>query len=261
MINEQVVKMKIYHILILATISIFLSSMIKAQSYEEKRYIQQNTEENIEEVSIQSESIGVIIDVATNYARQQIPDHILVESLTGTLLNDVFSFPKCSNELEAFTSGSFRLSRQFAIGVRCNSPSWKIYVPIKAELLTEVIVANKTILKNEVIEQHHLNKEIKPYKGSYQRYMSSMKDIVGKIAKRNIGSGKMIRASQLKTNYLVKKKQQVMIIASNERFQVQMKGIALNHGHKNDIIKVRNSSSNKIVEAVIIKPGKVKVNF
>ncbi|MBF0264504.1 MAG: flagellar basal body P-ring formation protein FlgA [Gammaproteobacteria bacterium] len=238
--------MKRHHNLIVTIISIFLFTIV----YANKIF-----------ASIEQQSMDSIIDVAINYAREQMPDTIIVESINGALLSDKFKFPKCSLHLEAFTTGSFRANNHFAVGVRCASPQWKIYVPIKADLYTEVIVANNTILKGDVIEVDDLDKKIKPYKGSYLRNISTLKDIVGKIAKRNISTGNMIRPSQLKTNYLVKKKQQVMIIAQTKLFQVQMKGIALNNGHKNDIIKVRNSSSNKIVEAVIIKPGKVRVNF
>lgn len=40
-----------------------------------------------------------------------------------------------------------------------------------------------------------------------------------------------------------------------------MDGIALKNGKKNELIKVRNSRSDKVVEGVVIGNGLVQVNF
>lgn len=60
---------------------------------------------------------------------------------------------------------------------------------------------------------------------------------------------------------LVRKKEFVTIYAQNKNLRISMSDTALKNGRKNEMIKVINNSSQKIIEALVIDRGIVAINF
>ncbi len=205
--------------------------------------------------------LNEIGEVASNYVIKKIPKEYIIESLQTAKIDSRIKFKKCTKELTAHTSGIFKINKHFTVGVRCSKPIWTYYVPIKAVITAPVVVAKTTILRGEYISEDMLQVVHQKITGQHLRYFKRIKDISGKQAKRTIKVDKAITASQLKARFLVKRKQQVIIVAKNSRLMVKMKGIALSNGKHNDRVKVRNTNSNKIIEGVVSSEGVVTVNF
>jgi flagellar basal body P-ring formation protein FlgA len=206
-------------------------------------------------------SLTDISETASNYVIKKMPKEYTLESLTTGRLDSRIKLKKCQQTLIPFVSGNFRVNRNLTIGVKCSQPEWKFYVPIKAHITTEVVVANTTILRGEYISEDKLSLIKLKVNNQQSQYFRSFNDIVGKLAKRTIRADKPIKASQLQIRYLVKRKQQVIIIARNENLMVKMNGIALDNGRSNERVKVRNINSKKIIEGVVSAEGVVTVNF
>jgi len=202
-----------------------------------------------------------ITETASNYIIKQMPEEYTIESLKTGKIDSRMKFKKCQQDLTASISGIFRVNKHFTVGVKCANPQWSFYVPIKAIITANIVVANTTILKNEYISKSKLMLVKQAISGQHRRYFKQIKDVAGKEAKRTIKANKPITASQLQPNYLVKRKQQVLIVARNPNLMVKMKGIALKNGKNRDRIKVRNIKSNKIIEGVVSAEGIVTVNF
>lgn len=212
-------------------------------------------------VPVEYQSIESITGLAQQFVIDNMPPDLTIASInTGSRIHQL-KLAVCAQNIEAYSLTQFKPRQNMTIGIQCHDPQWKIFVPVKAELFSDLVATQQTILKGQVIENRHVKIEQRKFRSYNKSNIVSLKDVIGKLAKRNIPSGSTLRANQLKISYLIKKKQAVTILASSESFSVRMRGIALNRGHKNDIIKVKNSSSNKVVEAVIIKPGLVRVNF
>jgi flagella basal body P-ring formation protein FlgA len=206
-------------------------------------------------------SLTDISEVASIYVIEHMPKEYTIESLTTGRLDSRIKLRKCQQELTAFVSGSFKVNRNLTVGVKCSQPQWKFYVPIKAHITTSVVVANTTILRGEYISEDKLSIIKKKVNNRYNNFFRSINDIVGKLAKRTIRADRPITASQLQIRYLVKRKQQVIIVAKNDKLMVKMNGIALSNGRSNERVKVRNINSNKIIEGVVSSEGVVTVNF
>jgi flagellar basal body P-ring formation protein FlgA len=202
-----------------------------------------------------------ITATASNYIVKQMPAEYTIKSLQTGKIDSRMKFKKCQQDLSASISGIFRVNNHFTVGVQCTNPQWRFFVSIKAVITTYIVVANTTILKGEYISKDKLKLVKEKISGQHSRYFKQINNVAGKEAKRTIKANKPITANQLQPNYLVKRKQQVLIVAKNPRLMVKMKGIALKNGKQNDRIKVRNSKSNKIVEGVVSAQGIVTVNF
>ncbi|MFK5985829.1 MAG: flagellar basal body P-ring formation chaperone FlgA [Pseudomonadota bacterium] len=205
--------------------------------------------------------IADISDVASNYIIKHIPQEYTIESLESAKIDSRIKLKKCQQALIAEVSGNFKVNKHFTIGVRCQKPRWSYYVSFKAVITAPVVIATTTILRGEYIIPEMLTLVNQTISGQHRRYFKRISDVAGKQAKRTIKTTKAITASQLQIHYLVKRKQQVMIVAKNSRLMVKMKGIALSNGKQNQRIKVRNTNSNKIIEGVVSAAGVVVVNF
>ena len=86
-------------------------------------------------------------------------------------------------------------------------------------------------------------------------------DVVGKILQRPLAAGKPFDARFLKPRLLVKRGQEVVLLANTSSLSVRMSGKALADGAKGDLIKVRNTSSQRIVEGIVLENGIVVVKM
>lgn len=209
----------------------------------------------------QYEDLKTINETAIHYIRDNIPTRYTIDSLQSSRIDSRLKLLKCQQSIYADSHGDFRITNQYTVAVRCDQPVWKIYVSIKAKISHQVVVAKDTIFRNQLIQPSQLKLEKRGVKRSQRYIFTRIDDVAGKQAKRNINLGSTIVANQLKAPLLVKRRQKVTILAENQILQVKMQGIALKNGKQNDLIKVRNINSNKVIEGIVVSQGVVRVNF
>ena len=78
------------------------------------------------------------------------------------------------------------------------------------------------------------------------------------VAKRYIAANTVITSNMIQPEQIVKRGETVVIIAGNESLSVEMEGVARDNGRMQERIKVFNPSSRRVIEAIIIGPGKVR---
>ncbi len=84
-------------------------------------------------------------------------------------------------------------------------------------------------------------------------YLNSEEDVntIGKIAKKNLTAKKPIKLSDINQEYIVKKGQTVTLKFTKHNLTIETTGICLEHGRINEVIKIRNIDSNKILQGVV----------
>jgi flagella basal body P-ring formation protein FlgA len=86
-----------------------------------------------------------------------------------------------------------------------------------------------------------------------------LRSILGKRLTRAVRAGNVINTSDVEFPPLVKKGQLVKIIFQQTRMYLTATGIANMNGKLNEIIKVRNARSNKVIYCRVMAPGIVEV--
>ncbi len=84
---------------------------------------------------------------------------------------------------------------------------------------------------------------------------------IGKQVRMSLKPGTILRFSHLEKPVIIKRNQEIYIVARGRNFIVRAKGIALQNGKKGEFIKVKNLSSKKILQAKVISEKEVEVNF
>jgi len=170
---------------------------------------------------------------------------------------------KCdTTNIQVFYPGKQQRLGNISIGLRCNEKkSWKIYLRVHISIQQNIVYSKRFINRGTVISKDDLvvNKiEVSSVNTQFYQYP---KNIIGKVAKRNISLGKRISASSIKPAIVVKRGQNVMIIAKISGLVIRTKGLALSDGVIGQIVKIKNSQSKRELQATVIAPNTVKVNM
>jgi flagella basal body P-ring formation protein FlgA len=79
--------------------------------------------------------------------------------------------------------------------------------------------------------------------------------------RRAIHAGEVLSPGLLSSPRLIHRGQELILFASSGAMTVTMKGEALEDGAEGDVIRVRNLSSNRVVEGRVIGADKVQVSL
>lgn len=193
-----------------------------------------------------------ILDQGNNYPS---PPEITVGKLDSRL-----RLTKCESPLETFTPPGRRHIGRITVGVRCdgNNP-WSLFVPITVKVMADVVVAKNSLPRGTIIGPDDLILRQRDLARLHRGYLEQPKLAIGKKLSQRLRKNQVLIPSQLDTPNAIKRNSHVTITANNKLLQIRMAGKALQSGSLGEMIRVRNESSKRELDARIIAPGIVEV--
>ena len=168
----------------------------------------------------------------------------------------------CHTKLQAFLPTSAPLVGKITVGVRCTSGKpWTVYVPAQIDVYENVLTSARPLLRGQPITANDIMVSRQKARQRSQSYFHEPKQILGMVTKRSIPEGKAFSLQLIEAPRLVLRGEDVSLVAETEYLSVRMKGKALSDGAAGDVIKVKNVTSNRIVEGVVTATGEVKVKM
>lgn len=160
-------------------------------------------------------------------------------------------------QITSSTSLEMALSRMNFVVTCPGSAGWKYNVAVRPDVSVPVVMPKSLIARDTVITADDL--QLKKFNISNQRegLMTNMDEAIGLTSKRALQPGKPITRSELVQPVLVKRDQPVMIVSHTAGITASMPGVALKNGRKGDVIKIRNSSSQRIISGIVDDTGVV----
>lgn len=170
--------------------------------------------------------------------------------------------PLCDSPLHIFPqSGDIKAGRN-TIGVRCNGDkSWTIYSVVSVKTYKDVMVLVKPLRRNDRIRAEDVVSETREISTLSQGYVSNPADVVDKQAARNIAAGSVLNRLCYEDLTLVKRGERVNIQSGNAGLLISAAGTAMTDGAKGQRISVRNTASQRVIQAVVVDAGLVSVYF
>ena len=135
----------------------------------------------------------------------------------------------------------------------------KFYLKFETKLEARVLVPKRRLQQGESLRADLFIKEEKLLTNAPKDYVSSTKELKNKVLTRSLGPRQTLKRDMLAAPELVQRWQEVKIIAEVGGVVVSTRGKALENGRRGDIIRVKNISSNKKVDAKVVAPNQVKV--
>ena len=167
---------------------------------------------------------------------------------------------QCDEPLETTVRGVGVLRGRIAVAVKCNSPKpWKFYLGATVRQFGNTVVAKQGIPRGTVLSRNDVRLHYTELTQLRQGYYQSIDDVIGMVAKRTLNAENPITPSAVNRKRLVNRGDKVTIRAVLAGIEVRMVGEALANGANGERISVKNLSSNRIINAVVISQGIVSV--
>ncbi len=201
---------------------------------------------------------GAVAKFLNDYAKKKHTGEFKV--VTGRLDPRLF-VRRCTLPLETSINQATQHSGHVTVRVSCHGQAgWKIYVPSKIVYYQQVLAVRRTLTRGTPIQARDLYKVRHVLNNLGYGYYTDPKQITGKIASRYIIANSILTPHMLSDPILVRRGQSVVLEAEVGGVTVRMTGKALVSGSLGKLIKVRNLSSQRIIEGTVTKQGTVKVN-
>jgi flagella basal body P-ring formation protein FlgA len=179
-----------------------------------------------------------------------------------TPLDGRLNLPQCAEPLEAFTSNGLIKAGRMTIGIRCNvEKKWSIFTSAIIKIYQMVVVLSQPIQRGEIFTRQHLAIEKREVSNLRDDFVTQIEQIENKQATRQLNTGTIISPRNLAEPKLVKRGDKVVISTAKPEFSIRMNGIAMMDGAKGQLITVKNQNSGRIINATVIEPGLVSVNY
>jgi flagella basal body P-ring formation protein FlgA len=177
-------------------------------------------------------------------------------------LDPRLAMPACAEPLAVEAREQRQLNARLNLQVSCRSGNgWSLFVPIEIAVLRPIVVAARPLAHGETLAAGDLQLVEHNVARLTGQYFTSPDEAVDMAVRRPLAQGAPVLGEQLQPPLLVKRGDAVLITAAGSTIAVKMNGIAMTDGRRGEQIRVRNSSSGKIVAARVAATGVVEVTL
>ncbi|MBU1626561.1 flagellar basal body P-ring formation chaperone FlgA [bacterium] len=135
----------------------------------------------------------------------------------------------------------------------------KLWIQARLSLNSKVGKLKRDIKKGEVISEEDIVFHDSAIEDMSRDYITDKDEISGLVASRNCRKGTILYRGLFTKPNVINRGDEVMIVVNISSLKITAAGVALENGGLGDMIKVRNETSKKTMEARITSKGKVVV--
>ncbi len=214
--------------------------------------------------------------ITTSYAELNIQSHdSIYELVRQTLiknikaddyeinvlpLDNLLRLPECAQPLTAVMTANVINAGRTTIGVRCDTGAkWSIFTSAMVKIFDQVCILSQPIQQGEIINPQYLMIEKRDVSTLRGDFVTRIEQLENKQATHYLPKGTVLSLKYFVEPFLIKRGERVTISAIKATFNIDMKGIAMTDGRKNQRINVKNESSGRMINATVIEAGHVLV--
>ena len=168
-----------------------------------------------------------------------------------------------SQELKVLQSHLDQRSGRFEVVVNAHSTSdegQNIILKGKAFAVIPMPVPNKHISAGQLINKRDIAWRKVRIKQQTFGIVGSMEQLLDHVTKRPLTAGRLIRMSDIRPQELIKKGEFVTLHFKNKAMSLSTRGISVEPGTRNQIIRIKNPRSKRIIEARVLGPNTAVVS-
>ena len=177
-------------------------------------------------------------------------------------LDSRLNLSQCSSPLEVYLPAGSRDIGRITVGVKCTDANpWSLHVPVTVTVYKNVITAARSLSRGELLTEGDFKRVKYDMSQLPAGYIEDLSYGVGMELKRRLSIGVPLTASMMKKPNIIKRGQQVSIVARAGGMEVRMSGKALANGAVGERIRVLNVKSKKKLEGTVTPSGDIKVDI
>lgn len=169
--------------------------------------------------------------------------------------------PRCSEPLSFEPQQNGRGGRML-VKTSCEAQNrWSVYLPLQYREYAQAVVSTRPIARGTSLGTDDIALREVPVQKTGGNFLPALDQALGKIATRNLAAGQVLQISALKAPLLVKRGDQVVILAKTGPISVRMNGTAMAAGSAEQQIRVKNTRSQRVIKARVVGPGLVEATM
>lgn len=169
---------------------------------------------------------------------------------------------RCQQPLTITLAPGARLQGATSTRVSCpGNATWSIYVTGKISIYGYALVARRTLNRGETLSSSDVQLVEKDLTNLHYGFYSEVDEVLGQQATRALPAGQVLTPSSIKPPLLIRRGDQVTLMAEIGGIEVSMMGEALNDGIQGQRLRVRALNSKRVVEGQVISANVVKVTL
>ena len=168
----------------------------------------------------------------------------------------------CGVALQAFYPNGVRRQGNTTVGVRCvGAKPWSIYVPVRIALMRDTAITVHPMARGETLTRAGLRLERRDISTIANGYFSSVEAALGRIVTRPLPAGAVLTPAAIASPRIIQRGDRVLLTADVGGISVRVGGQALMHGTLGDRVRVRNLSSQRVVEGLVLADGTIDIGL
>ncbi|MDY6920608.1 MAG: flagellar basal body P-ring formation chaperone FlgA [Pseudomonadota bacterium] len=168
----------------------------------------------------------------------------------------------CAEPLQLERRPPNRSVGRLTFRVSCGAPDhWSIHVPVTVQAFDHVVVADRPIAKDTHLSERELRLELRDVSRLYAGYFTALEELDGFVTRRPVRADQVMSPALVDPAQMINRGERVVIVAERPGLSIRTTGEAMEDGAFGELIRVRNPSSNKVVEGRITAPGQIKVSL
>jgi flagellar basal body P-ring formation protein FlgA len=207
-----------------------------------------------------TQSIDEVQATAEAFVRSRLPASQAKQFVTATKLDPRLRVALCGQPLQTFEQNATARGERVTVGVRCAAAnSWTLYVPVSVEVEIPVLVLRRALARRARVAIIDVEPETRRMPGTAAVFIQDTANLQGHRLKRSLPAGTALTVDMLVPDVVVRRGQQVTLIAASGPVEIRAQGHALTEGGVADRVRVQNMSSLKVVEGVVESDSVVRV--
>jgi|GEM_PF-2259268 len=190
-------------------------------------------------------SINAFLEENLQQFMRQNPEFSRYELFDNQALNYCF----CEQPIKISLINPDLKTANLRLKVNCPN-NWQTVIKFRLNLYQQVLISKKHIKRGEILKIDDFRQIEKKYNAGNNQIITNIP--AHQVAAKNIAKDTILRASMLKEQTLIYRGNQVKVIIKNDDLYLTVLAIALNNGAAGESIKLRNLTSNKIINAKVI---------
>lgn len=191
------------------------------------------------------------------FGAQDFDDRVVIE--VGSL-DPRLKLRECAQPLAMTIKEPPQGQGNITVKTACTSGQrWTIYVPARVDLYAQVAVAAHSLARGHIVSEADMRFQRSNVSQLGAGHVQDPARLLGMELQRPMRAGEAFRLSSLDQPEVVQHGDSVVVEASIGSLTVVAPGKALGSGQVGEQIRVENTQSKRVIDALVVAPGRVKV--
>lgn len=168
----------------------------------------------------------------------------------------------CDRPLRASLPPNVTIGPRVNVRVACTGGfvNWSVTVQVGVFTEASVVVATRALPMGAPISDADVSVEVRRLPGTARCCATNPADVVGLLARRTIPASAVVPLDAVERAPAIKRGEIVTVVASLPGLEIRSSGVALSDARPGETVRIRHSTSSKVIQARADTEGVVRVD-